>query len=111
MLSKDCNIQASSLAESVIAMALVAVCLVVVTSVLSSVVSNTAPVSLYEGRQEVKKWAQETQHTKQYTDDTKKGINYSITRSVSRDRDHGYTVIFTLETGKKKEERTYKMYE
>ena len=111
MLLKGCKIQASSLAESVIAMALVAVCLVVVTSVFSNVVSNTAPVSLYEGRQEIKKWAQETQNSKQYTDDSKKEINYSITRSVTRDRDQGYTVIFTLETGKKKEEHIYKMYE
>jgi len=111
MLLKECKVQASSLAESVIAMALVAVCLVVVTSVLSSVLTSTAPVSLYEGRQAVKEWAQETRDAKLFTEEIRSRGGYIITRSVSRDKEQGYNVTFTLEAGLKKEERLYKMYE
>lgn len=108
---KEYKVEASSLAESVIAMVLVAVCLVVITSVLSSLLTNTAPVAFYEGRQAVKQWAQETRDQKLFTEDKRQGINYTITRMISRDMPQGYTVVFKLSSGQKNEERSYIMYE
>ena len=111
MSLKECNIKASSLAESVIAMAIMAICLVVVTSVMSSVVSNTAPIALYDGRQAVKKWAQETRAKQIFTEESREGEGYTIVKDITRLGDGTVSVSFALKLAGTTEIQEYIMYE
>ncbi len=111
---KTFRLRASSLGETVIAMALISICLGMTLIVYGRVISSSENVSSYLAEQKVKQLIYETEEEQLFEDEDFDYGTYKILKRVERDVEGqlSYVTFIILNNGKKRQRRVLlKRYE
>ncbi len=111
-LSRNCNtgrVRASSLIESVIAIAVIAICMLLATLIFNQVLSSSYNMAFQKAKYRIEMLREATKKEQLFADNTYQGPGYTIIKKV---RDHESDprlkeVRFTVQAHRKKEVFTY----
>lgn len=81
-LKNSNSLKASSLVESVIAIAIISVCVLVAFMIYINVIRQNDPISYFNAKHKVESLIQEITEKKNYENDSYTFSNYSITKNV-----------------------------
>lgn len=111
---KTFRLRASSLGETVIAMALISICLGMTLIVYGRVISSSENISSYLAEQKVKQLIYETEEEQLFEDEDFEYGSYKVLKRVERDVEGqlSYVTFIILNNGKKRQRRVLlKRYE
>ena len=108
-LSRNYKLKASSLMESVIAIAIIAVCLLIASLIYVKLLDSDYEVAYYEAKQKVKELHFETITNQQFEDETYQYDAYKITKTVNDTSIDLKEVNFEIKTKKKVENYTFQV--
>lgn len=102
------TLKASSLVESVIAIAIISVCVVVAFMIYINVIKQNDPISYFNAKHKVASLVQESIQNKSYENESYTFDTYAITKSVSINKQEQTALLeFTIKTAHK----TYRINE
>lgn len=97
------TLKASSLVETVIAIAVISVCVMAAFLIYLNVVGQNHPVQYYEARHKVEVLAEEVAQQQDFNDDSFAFNGYTIEKHVELPKGEGVAfVTFTIESGSKR---------
>ncbi|WP_353780193.1 hypothetical protein [Winogradskyella sp. 3972H.M.0a.05] len=101
-LLKNFRVKASSLVESIIAIVIISVCVMIAFMVYVQVMQNSHPIPYYEAKHKIQKIIQEDMKANDFENNTYKHTNYTIDKSVFINREDKIVELkFKITSGEK----------
>lgn len=98
-------LKASSILESVIAITIISICVLVAFLVYLNIISQNKPISYYDAKHKVEFITNESLMNKNYDNETFKFKNYNIIKTVTIDKEAQTAfIVFKVKTGNKTHE-------
>jgi len=106
-LLKNCKLQASSLIESVMAIAIISICISIATLVYVKLLQSDYEIAYYKAKQKITVLYLQTIEEQLFEDEVYSFESYTITKQVKEDSSGVNQVDFELQTKTKKETQHY----